>query len=283
MSRALPVLLLLAALPARAAELPTPNATQLSGPRASAMGDAHRGVASTNEAILFNPAGIAQAEKYEIDAGYSFNRETDLSRFDASITDSRTSRLAAGVWYSHLSGTGAGGYASGHVGVLALAVPFSDVGSIGAAVKYLNFEQLERTNAVTADAGVFLKLGDWVRLGGAVSNFVDVASEQAPFGVGGGISVGSDDLVRVAFDVAADLSASDQTPLTISAGAEYFVAGAVPLRAGFKRLDAVERNYVSFGAGWLSTEGGIEASYVQNLTEDEASDRLFSATLKIFL
>lgn len=283
MSRALPALLLLAALPARAAELSTPSATQLSGPRASAMGDAHRGVASTNEAILFNPAGLAQREKYEIDAGYSFNRGTELSRFDASIADSRTSRLAAGVWYSHLSGTGADGYASGHVGMLALALPFSDVGAIGATVKYLNFEARERTNAVTADAGLFFQLGDWVRLGGTVSNFVDVESEQAPFSLGGGVSVGTDDTFRAAFDVAADLSNSEATPLTISAGAEYLLLGAVPLRAGFKRLDATERNYVSFGTGWLAPEGGLEAAYVQNLTEGEAEDRLFSATLKIFL
>ena len=248
------------------------------------MGDAFRAVASSNEALFFNVAGLAQAEKYEIDAGYALNRSvTDLSRLDFSVTDSRTSRVAAGLAYTRLTGDGTSGPTEGHIGTLGMAFPFSDVAAFGLSVKYLSFERPDPTNAVTGDLGLFVKAGEWVRVGAAAYNVVDVTSREAPLGAGGGVSIGNDLDFRAAFDAAFDLSRNDETPLSLHAGAEYLAGGAFPLRAGFKRYDAEDRNYLSFGTGYLTPEFGLEGAFVQNLTDAESADRLFSFTLKLFL
>src|SRR4051812_27042395 len=100
---ALAVALLLPATASARAPVPARGEPESTGMRALGMGDAFRAVATTNEAIFFNLAGMAQAKKYELDASYSLGPATDLSRFDASVVDSQTSRFATGLSYSRLS------------------------------------------------------------------------------------------------------------------------------------------------------------------------------------
>src|SRR3954469_20044087 len=99
-------LLAAAAVPALAgaAELrvPTAGAASITGTRPQGMGDAFRAIASTNEAIFFNLAGMAQARKYERDASYPRDPGTHLTRFQASVVDAQTSRFATGVAYTRI-------------------------------------------------------------------------------------------------------------------------------------------------------------------------------------
>ena len=65
------------------------------GIRSSAMGGAHRGVGTSNDSIILNPAGMAIKRRYNIDANFSFNKVDNLNKANLSIVDS-TGPIAAG-------------------------------------------------------------------------------------------------------------------------------------------------------------------------------------------
>lgn len=262
--------------------LPAPTAQDLSGTRAMAMGDAFRAVASSNEAIYFNLAGMAQAPKYELDLAYAFGSGNDLSRFNGSIVDAKTTTFATGLAYTRLSGEGIDGEASGSVVNLGFGVPLSERVAFGFGFKYLSFARPDRTSAITGDVGLLIQPLDFITLGASVYNVIDVASREAPLQAGLGVAFGSDSSFRVAADAVMDFSFADEVRPSYHAGAEYLFDGLV-LRAGFKRLDFEDRNYVSAGLGFVTTQAGLEAAYVQNLESKEGADRAFSFTLKFFL
>jgi len=268
-----------AALP----ELPTPNAQDLSGTRALGMGDAFRAVASSNEAIYLNPAGMALSSKYEIDLAYAFDRGDSLSRFNGSIVDSKTTRLATGLAYTRLTGDGLHGELSGSIVNLAFGVPLADRIALGFGLKYLGFSGPDRTNAVTGDVGLLLRPVEWISLGAVAYNVIDVNSREAPFRAGGGIAIGSDTAFRLAFDTVADFADPDRTGLTFHAGGEYLFDGMMAIRAGFIRRDLEDRNFATAGLGFVSGAAAIEAAYVQSLESGQGPDRTFSFSLKFFI
>ncbi len=280
-------LFLLVALPGMAAadlsHLPTPNAQDLSGTRALAMGDAFIAVGSSNEAIYFNLAGMAQAIKYEIDLSYAFDPGDSLSRFNGSIVDSKSTNLATGLAYTRLTGEGAQGDVSGSIVNLGFAVPLGPRVALGFGGKYLGFSHPEHTNAITADVGLLVRPVDFVTLGAAGYNLIDVDSPEAPRQVGAGVAVGSDTSFRLAFDTRFDFADEDATRFSYHAGGEYLFDGLMAIRAGFKRFPDENRNFVSGGVGFISQAAAIEAAYVQNLRSGEGGDRIFSFTLKFFL
>ncbi len=265
-----------------AAQAQIPNAQDLSTTRSLAMGDAFRAVASSNEAIYFNLAGMAQGPRYELDLVYAFNNDNGLDLYNVSIVDSKSTAFATGIAYSRIDAD----ELDGHVVNLGFGVPLGERAALGFGLKYLNFggPSPDDTNAVTGDLGLLLEPIDLVTLGITTYNVVGVASREAPRQVGAGAAIGSDTSFRVAADVVADFS-GDETGLSLHAGAEYLLLGAFPLRAGFKRLDFEDRkgDYASAGLGFISPELGVEAAYVQNVDGDRQADRTLSFSLKLFL
>lgn len=272
---------LLLAAPVAAQALPAPQAQDLSGPRALSMGDAFRAVSTSNEAIYFNLGGMAQTRRYEVDLQYGFNNGTDLDVYNASIVDG-TSGVATGLAYSRLTGEGDVTSLDGHVVHLGFGLPVGQMVGLGFGLKYLNFDDPERTNAITGDLGLFIKPSQWLSFGGALYNVIDVHSPEAPRRAGLGASVGSDLSFRLAADAVFDLS-GDDTVESWHLGGEYLLAGSFPLRAGFKRLSDGNRNYASAGVGFVASNIGLDFAWVQGLNGGESSDRLFSFALKFFL
>jgi hypothetical protein len=274
-------LLLLPGL-AAAQALPTPNAQDLSSTRALAMGDAFRAVASSNEAIYFNLAGMAQAPRYEFDLSYTFDDGNGLDVYNGSIVDAKSTTFATGLAYTKIDAD----RLDGHIVHLGFGVPLGDRASFGFGLKYLNFDapSPDETNAVTGDLGLLLRPHDLVAIGITTYNVIGVSSREAPRRAAAGVAVGTDTSFRLAGDVSFDFSADD-TGISYHTGAEYLLVGAFPLRAGFKHLDMADRqdSYVSAGLGWMSAEAGIEAAYVQNLDGDRSEDRTFAFTFKLFL
>jgi hypothetical protein len=247
------------------------------------MGNAFRAVATSNEAIFYNLAGMAVARRYALDGSYALNPASDLRRLSFSVVDSKTSPIAAGAAYTNLRGEGLEGRVKGSVANVGIAVPLGGFGALGFGGKYLSFDRPDPTSAVTMDAGLLVRLAGSLSAGVAAYNLIDVGSAEAPFGAGAGLSYGDDTSWRVAGDVALDLSRQDRTPATLAVGGEYLVAGAVPLRVGFHRDVAGSLNHVSGGIGFVGPTYGADFAYVQGLDPDVPSDRTFSFTLELFL
>lgn len=278
------LLAVLVAAPAGAVEeLPTPGAPDLSRARALALGNAFRAVATSNDAIFLNPAGMAVGQRYAVDGSFTLSPAVDGKLWSFSVVDSKTSAIAAGAAYSVLRGDGLEGPVKGSVANLGIAVPLAGIGSLGFGGKYLKFDRPDPSNAVTLDVGLLLRLAGQLSAAAVAYNVIDVRSDEAPFGAGFGLSYGDDVTFRLAGDVTLDLSRDESTPATVHAGAEYFVAGGLPLRIGFRRDVEASENHVSGGLGLVSPGFGVDLAYVQGVEADRSSDRTFSVTLGLYL
>src|SRR5579883_2151648 len=75
----------------------------VTGARAIGMGEAMRSIATGNEAIIYNPAGMALVRQYVVEADYGFRVETLGHQLHVSVVDSVTSKLAAGLYYAYVN------------------------------------------------------------------------------------------------------------------------------------------------------------------------------------
>lgn len=262
---------------------PAPSAQDLFGTRSLSMGNAFRGVASSNEALFFNPAGMAVGRRYEIDGTYGFSPGDRLGLLNASVVDSKTTSYGVGIAYSHLSGSGDAFDSSGSIVHLGLGFPLGSRVAWGVGFKYLGFSEPEETSSITADVGLLIRPVDVLTLGMVAYNVIDVASAQAPLRVGGGISLGTDSTFRLSADAVFAMDEADPLGTTYHAGGEVFFDQVLPIRVGFERREGEDRNFVTAGLGLVSDLAGVEAAYAQGVGKGRGDDRILSFTLKLFL
>src|SRR5256885_5392130 len=97
-------LLLLAPLAARADNLvsdpgaPWPVSVDL--PRATAMGGAQSAIATSNDALAVNPAGLSQSKRYHFELGGIYDAHYPAQGVLASIVDSASSPVGSGILFS---------------------------------------------------------------------------------------------------------------------------------------------------------------------------------------
>src|SRR5262245_27093677 len=65
------------------------------------MGGAHRGVGTSNDTIMLNPAGMAIRKRYAIDGSYAYSAQDTLSHISISALDSKTAPVAGALAYTH--------------------------------------------------------------------------------------------------------------------------------------------------------------------------------------
>src|SRR5580692_9799926 len=70
------------------------------GVRAQSFGGAFRAVATSNDIILINPAGLLKFRRLGIEADYSYGLSNKNSRLTFSILDSKTTGWGLGLLYS---------------------------------------------------------------------------------------------------------------------------------------------------------------------------------------
>lgn len=218
LSVAVPILLLsFHASPALAAD-------DMLTPRSVAMGDSLRADASGALGPLLNPAGMTLRRAYTLEAMYGFNVQDTGSHLLASIVDSVTSRVSAGVYYSFvhsdpkftlLPGGPTQGRREGNETGLALALPLGNWFSFGITTKYIRFttdapnpafvdakttpmvpERLAidstvataTANGFTMDGGIALRLGESFSAAVTGQNLIPLRSIEAPMALGTGLA-----------------------------------------------------------------------------------------------
>lgn len=181
------------------------------GVRALGEGEAVRASASGAESVLTNPAAMSLARQYVIEANYAINIEQLGHHAHVSITDSVTSRVAAGLFYTYINASPklgfdwAGGRVEsttisrqGHAAGLALSLPLGDKFIIGATIKYLHIDTtaplpapavpkeitLDSVNGVTFDLSILVRLGEKFRITAIGYNLWDHGSRESPLSLG---------------------------------------------------------------------------------------------------
>lgn len=280
------------ATPAGAATPPEPGGVaDLAGPRALALGSA-TGVVSGNDGIFVNPAAVAARRRYSVETLFAVDRRggTTVGKYvGGSVVDALSSPVTASfAWLRPLEG-----FQGGNLFVGGLAGPVADRLYVGAQARYLVIREdlpdgtVERINAVTADAGLFWEVSDYVALGISGFNLVPSGHERAaPRSVGAGLALGSDTSVKLTadwradFDRAHDAAGKARTTNRYGAGVEVLLGGMVPVRAGYLMDETLDTSWWSAGAG-IVTKGGvaIDVGYRQSLETPDA--RVIAVAFKL--
>jgi opacity protein-like surface antigen len=253
---------------------------EMESPRSTAMGGALRALGNSLDGLYLNPANMATSRVYHLGAVAQIWTQAQRQSYGGAAVDSilNPERIAGGIAVT-TTDQDPDGMARNSLDMrFALAFPFSDKVFFGATVKYLTLGQdghpsgaLTPTLAtgglrkesifreISVDAGLTVKPIPELSIAAVGVNLTNPDSALMPLLLGGGIGFGTADF-SIEADVGADFTTYEKTSLTFSGGAEYLIAGMVPLRAGYLYDQAFERQAVSFGAGFLSPEFAVDAA-----------------------
>ncbi|MBK9516647.1 MAG: hypothetical protein IPO09_04680 [Anaeromyxobacter sp.] len=297
--RARPLLLalgLLVAAPARPATPPPGGVADLAGPRTLGLAGA-TGVVSGNDGLFVNPAATAVQRRYSIESLFLVDRRGADSAgqyLGASVVDSISAPAAASLaWVRSTEGA-----QRGNLFVGGLAGAIADSLYLGAQLRYYDLSTTTsppsgpatsvRTQAVTADVGLFWAVSDLISVGAAGFNLLPIGHPQvAPRAVAAGLALGSDTSVKLTLDWRADLdrvrhpvTGKAVTTNRYGAGLEVLLGALVPLRAGYLVDDTLDTTWWCAGAG-LVTRGGVGLDFGYRQSLDAANARVLGLTLKL--
>ena len=224
--------------------------------RSAAMGGALRALGNAVTGLYLNPANIALTRAAHLQADAQIWPQASRQSYGASIVDSVTGRLAAGVGghYNVLDPSGVDRKWTD--ARLALAFPLSDKFYVGATGKYLKLrenglsapkfglpaspasgglDQEPIVDGLTFDLGLTVKPSNQLLIGLLGSNLTSPGNGYQPTSLGGGVGIGTDDMT-IEGDVVADFTTftkadgSSRTTMRAMAGFEYLAADHYPLR-----------------------------------------------------
>jgi hypothetical protein len=266
-------------------------------PRSAAMGGALRSIGSGSAGIFLNPAAMATAPVYHIEALTQYTPETRRWILGGTIVDSITSRLAGAF---SIMGTpipiDPDGIRRTFLDLrLGLAYPITDKFILGLTGRYLKLNQsgtadamygfphsvvsgglfdpgsgspptdrFALVNTFTFDAGLVVKPTDSFYIAAVGQNLTYANNGFLPLLVGGGLGY-SADVFSIGVDGIADLS-SWSTPgamkptARLGAGAEYKIAGIAPVRVGYRFDEGNKLSTLSVGSGYVGSQLAVEAA-----------------------
>ncbi len=263
--------------------------------RALGVGGALRAAGGTNAAIFLNPAGVALAQVYHIEAGYQFRVERAQHQGTASIVDSVSSAVAAGLGFSYLGG-GTSGETIGSTDTrLALGVALMPQLLVGLGGRWLRVNRdgagplgdgavrgsSELINELTFDVGIMAKLSDNIFIGAVGQNLTNLRSTLAPLLVGGGVAYTVTGVALADLDVVFDLTTYPAAQPRFHLGGEYLAADRFPLRIGYVFDAGAGRHSIAAGLGYVEERYGADIAVRRDVAG--GSETVLSLGVKMFL
>lgn len=298
----------------------TAKAQDFVGVRALSLGEAYRAIATGNDAIYFNPAGLAVIPRYSPELHYSFNLDAEDHQFDLSVVDSKTSVVAGGIGYTFQGRELTRRTTLQHTATVGVAYPFlPSLLYAGAGIKYVNISDAvvgNYLNALSADLGVLATLPGGVSLAAVGYNLIPINAQDVPLSAGFGIAWDLGPLSSLIFGGgpsfgpvpnAAGMPApappgNPRGPLSnfvltadwyinfftfygpqsrLSVGWEYLLFDVVPLRLGYQfNQERGDDHLLSAGAGFIVPFFGLDVAYQQSVIYPD--HRTFAIALKFF-
>lgn len=242
------------------------------GARSVAMGGAHRGLGTSNETLILNPAGMALGKRYSIDALYGYGRGDHINHGNLSAVDSKSSPVAAGVSYTRDWGNPSGSDASFNRVYFGLAYALGPMFATGFNVQTVrgSFQEHGARHDVSlynATAGLSVALGQALGLGVAYQNIIGTDSPRLmPPNLAAGASLRTSRATLTA-DMRFEMRQKSPQHTSYGAGAEVFVHQAFALRGGYRRggtdpsFVGPAGHFVTGGVAAISQSGGLQLSF----------------------
>jgi opacity protein-like surface antigen len=240
------------------------------------MGGAARAFGGSTDALYANPANMAVARVYHLAAFAHLAPEGAYQEYGAAAVDSVSSGagLAGGIGAHYVLQDPSGVDREGLDVRFALALPIGDKVFIGLGGRHLSLKQngdgplgpsvvssgLESKTVVrrvTADAGLTVKPIEELAISLVGNNLTNPGDGFQPLSLGGGVGFGIREFTAEA-DVVGDFTTWDRTTVRAMGGAEFLVAGHVPLRAGYRFDEGAESHAISAGVGFIDRVFALE-------------------------
>jgi hypothetical protein len=245
-----------------------------------AMGGAYRALSFGTEAIAGNPAAMALYPRYQIELGGAWDVAGQNAVASASVLDSVSGPLAAGVTYQLVTFGQGVLRRTAHFNTLALCLPLLPNVWIGASARHLLMTGAASANAITSDAAVLMRFFDSLSLSVAAHNWIDTGHEELSpyYSLSAGWVTG---MVALTADVRGDFGIPGSPLFAIGFGAEYVVGQGIPLRLGYSIDNIAQTKAVSGGIGWMSSGGSVDLAYRHDV--DGGFGRLISLSFRFQL
>ena len=272
-------LLLLAANAVTDPGAPWPTSVDMA--RATAMGGANAAIATSNDALTVNPAGLSQSRRYHFEIDGVYDSGFPAEGVMASIVDTASSPIGSGILFSRWGSGQPGGRGEGW------ALGFSYSGAIGQALfmggqsKFTRFRGPDGLVAKWAqDVGILSRRGgfSWAAV---IQNISTEKLPLFPLTSTVGLAWGNDSDWHLAFDYKADLSDTANIKHKAALGAEVLVGESLALRGG-GTWDATQHLWwLSAGVGILTERGGLQLVWRRRVSG--GYDQLFEAGITLYL
>jgi hypothetical protein len=258
--------------------------------RALAMGGALTALGVSTTSLFLNPANMALAHVYHLEAFAAYSPEAKRQTYGAAIVDSvlNSAHVAGGLGgtWNEYDPSGIDRKWTDVRG--ALAFPLGDYLALGGAVRYLLVDQARGSgpfgasqasdgnnghlfNNITLDAGATVSLGDSFRIGVAGHNLTNPGTALAP--VVGDVGVGyTTPTFSLEGDGSLDFTTFGKAMGRLAIGGEYFAADHYALRLGWRRDWGTEINSGSFGLGYVDPHWSLEISLRHDFVSDHADN-----------
>jgi len=258
-----------------------PWPTTVDTSRATAMGGAHAAIATANDALVVNPAGLSQSKRYHFEIDGVYDSHWPAEGVLASIVDTASTPMGSGLLFSRWGSGQPGGRGEGWGLGFAYSSPIGQALFAGGQTKFLRFRGPDGLVAKWAeDLGVLSKSGNfsWAAV---VQN---ISTEKLPlFPLTGtlGVAWGDDRDWHLAFDYKADLSDTSNVKHKAAAGLEIMVEDSVALRGGATWDASAKLWWASAGVALLTGKGGLQLVWRRRVSG--GFDQLFEAGITLYL
>lgn len=238
--------------------------------RSAGMGDASRGLASSDEALWVNPAGMATTPRFNLSASGAFEVPKDyglqlysLGAIDSVLNADTSFPLGGGVSYSYYSSGYGDERSRGSVVVAGLSLPLvNEAFTIGVTGKWLKLDGARATNAVTMDVGLMVRPVELLSIGAVGYNLIDVHSPEARRSWGFGLALGTDSTFHIAGDARLEQDpVEDKWKVSWYAGGEVMLGGMFMPRVGYTWDALRDTHKVGGGISVFVSGMAIEAAY----------------------
>ena len=249
--------------------------------RGSGMGGAGSAIATSNDALTLNPAGLSQTRRYHFELDGIYDSRFPAEGVLASIVDTASSPVGSGILFSRWGSGQPGGRGEGWSLGFSYSSPIGQGLYGGGQSKFVRYRGPDGLTAKWAqDVGVLSKRGgfSWAAV---VQN---ISTEKLPlFPLTGtvGVAWGEDTDWHLAFDYKADFSETSHVKHKGIAGLEVLVGDSIALRGGATWAATDHQWWLSSGVGLLTEKGGLQLVWRRRVSG--GYDQLFEAGLTLYL
>jgi hypothetical protein len=255
--------------------------------RAVAMGGALNALGVSTAAIFLNPANMALARVYHIEAFGAFSPESQRQTYGGAVVDSvlNTSQLAGGLAGSWSQIDPSGIHRTWTDVRASLALPLGEHLALGATGRWLHVDQSVASgplgpslasdgtrngpifNQPTFDFGATVSIVEGLRMGLSGHNLTNPGTALAPTVAAAGLGYMTP-VFAIEADGLLDFTTWGGTRGRVMAGGEVFLADRYALRAGWRYDAGMQVHALSMGFGYIDPKWSVEVGLRRDVISD---------------